>query len=495
MKGPLATISCGMLGGVSGDGHEAFYGVPYAASPVGERRFAAPVAHDSWTGVRDASFRGPTAPQLIEAFDAFDSAPLAGPGWQHGDDYLTANVWTPGTHSKPAPVMVFIHGGSWLTGSNNVPACDGAAFARSGIVCISLNYRLGIEGFFPIEGVPTNLGIRDLLFALKWVHDHAAAFGGDAGNVSLFGQSAGAMLIGCLVTSPQAHGLFRRAILQSGHGSMVRVVEVARRMVGAVAQQLGVPAEASGFRSRTAEQCLQALRTVVQSGLMIDLANAHGYDPIYGLSPVSPVYGDDILPQLPLAALAAGAGRELELLIGTDREEMNLYYVPNGVRDSIDSRAAEAIVQRSHPSAGAILAAYGLGAVNVSAGDVFTRTMTDMVFRTPSRLFALAHRGSSHVYEFGWRSPACDGQLGACHAVEVPFVFKTLALCAGPSSFLGVKPPQTLAERVHSLWVGFACSGCLPWPEYRRAQREVFDLESGTSNIEAVTGAEPYLGL
>ncbi len=494
MKPPVVEVSNGRLSGARHNGYFSFLGVPYAAPPVGEFRFALPSAHDSWAGLREASTHGPTAPQILEPFDAFDSFPLAGSGWERGDDFLTANIWVPENCGVPLPVMVFIHGGSWLTGSNNVLACDGAGFARSGVVCISLNYRLGVEGFLPIPGVPTNLGLRDLLFALHWIQKNVSAFGGDPGNVTVFGQSAGAMSIGALMSSPLAVGLFRRAILQSGHGSMVRPISVARRVVSVLAEELGISAHKEGFRSRSADECVEGLDRVMRIQSDIDLCDADGVDPIYGLSPVSPVFGDDVLPRIPLAGLVEGMGREVDLLIGTDREEMNLYYVPTGVRNSIKQEEVHYILRRSRPNAGSVLSAYGLGRAGASPGNIFTQAMTDLVFRSPSRLFALAHRGASHVYEFAWRSPACQGELGACHAIELPFVFNTLACCSGPQGFLGDHPPQALANTAHLLWDKFARDGQLPWPEYNRTTREVFQLERGESISEPPTAAEQYIG-
>jgi para-nitrobenzyl esterase len=209
MSESIVEIASGLLRGTIQDGVTTFLGVPYAAPPFGERRFALPNPHAPWGGIRDSTAPGPTAPQFIRPFPNLNVTPLVGEGWQRGDDFLTANIWTPDPSAKGLPVMVFIHGGAFALGSNNAAVTDGSSFARSGIVCISINYRLGVEGFLPIPGIETNLGLRDVLAALRWVQENAEAFGGDPAKVTVFGESAGAMAIGDLVASPLAKGLFQ----------------------------------------------------------------------------------------------------------------------------------------------------------------------------------------------------------------------------------------------------------------------------------------------
>jgi len=471
------TISTGKLLGSATNGVASFLGVPYAAPPVGTRRFALPTRHDRWDGMRDATELGPTAPQFSRPFPNLDVVPLIGRGWQKGDDFLTANIWTPDPAAQNLPVMVFIHGGAFVVGSNNAPVSDGTAFARSGVVCISLNYRLGVEGFLPIPGVPTNLGLRDLLFALQWVQENARVFGGDPANVTVFGESAGAMAIADLISSPLANGLFRRAIIQSGHGSMVRSPQVSARVVKLAAKLLRVPGTADGFKSKSIEECLKMLEKLSEPTTWIDLRDSSGHDPVFGLSRIAPVYGDDVLPELPLAAVGKGAGRDVDLLIGTNREEMNLYFVPTGVRKSLRSPLAIFLLSRSMPKAFRTLRSYGLWKNGKHPGEVFTETLHNLVFRTPARQFASAHKGRTHMYEFEWRSPACGGELGACHGLELPFVFDTLATCTGPTGIVGENPPDLLAKKVHQIWVEFATNGQLGWPQFKGSSVEVLGPE------------------
>jgi len=387
--------------------------------------------------------------------------------------------------------MVFVHGGGFVLGSKDASVSDGTALARSGVVCVAINYRLNIDGFLPIAGVPTNLGLRDMIAALQWVRDNIAAFGGDPDNVTLFGESAGAMATANLVASPLATGLFRRAIVQSGHGSMVRQISVARRLVDRLARLLKVAPDAAGFASVPFDRVWPAIEKAGKPMGGVDLRDPQGFEPVYGISRFIPVYGDDVLPEHPLRALEGGAGRDVDLLIGSNAEEMNLYFVPTGVRRRIPRFFARWLLGRSTPHASRALQAYGLGS-GKRPGEAMTEAMSDLVFRWPARQFAAAHTGRTHVYEFEWRSPACDGELGACHGIELPFVFDTLSTVTGPRGLAGENPPQELADRVHRLWVDFARDGSLPWAEFHADSRQVYKLDAGVAAAEPVMPAAAF---
>ena len=492
MQTAIIETSYGPVRGTIADGVARFFNMPYAAAPVGERRFRAPEPHEGWTEVRDADSIGPNAPHFIKDFPGLEVEPLIGSGWRRGDDYLNLNLWAPeGAPSGPLkPVMVFVHGGGFVIGSNYAEIQDASAFARSGTLCFAINYRMGVDGFLPIPGIPTNLGLRDILFALKWVKDNAEAFGGDPANITVFGESAGAMAIADLVASPLAAGLFKRAIIESGHGGMVRPIPVARRLVRKMAQLLGVTPDEAGFRSTSFEACAKAVEKVSLPTTRINLRDETGRDPAFGISRYLPVFGDDVLPLKPHEALKRGAGADVEVLIGTNAEEMNLYLVPTGVRDKIGSLLAWFVLSRSQPKARAVLKAYGLGAKR--PGQALTDAMNDLVFRWPARRFAEAHRGRTWFYEFDWRSTAFDGELGACHGLELPFVFDTLASASGPQGLAGEDPPQSLATRMHNLWVDFATNGKLPWPEFTADSRLVYRLERGEAVTEPVMPAAPF---
>ena len=488
---PSARVKAGDLRGARVDGVDRFLGVPYAAPPVGDARFAAPGPVSVWLGVRDATVPGPSAPHRLRAFPQLDIVPLVGDGGTRGDEYLTLNVWAP-PGGDNRPVMVFVHGGGFVVGSKDAPVHDGSSFARSGVVCVAINYRLGIEGFLPIPGAPTNLGLRDMIAALRWVRENIADFGGDPANVTVFGESAGAMAVANLMTSPLATGLFRRAIVQSGHGSMVRPLPVAQRLVRKVAKRLKVRPDVEGFRRTNYDTGFDAIERLAPPW-RIDLRDAAGHEPVFGISRFIPVFGDDVLPVHPLQALTDGAGSDIDLLIGTNAEEMNLYFVPTGVRDKIKGLMARWLIGRSHPQAGKVLRAYGSGKKGRKAGHAMTDALTDMVFRWPARRFAAAHQGRTHMYEFEWKSPACDGRLGACHGIELPFVFDTLAIVTGPQGLAGETPPQALATQMHALWVRFATDGTLPWDEFDAQTRQVFQVAGGHTVHEPVMPAAAFL--
>jgi para-nitrobenzyl esterase len=495
----MATTQAGAVAGVVDGAVTRFLGVPYAAPPVGALRFAAPQPPAPWSGVRDASRNGfiapqyaPSAAELDKVLPGLNFIPLVGVDQPQGDDFLVLNIWKPSGAESGLPVMVFIHGGGFTGGASTAEVYDGGAFARNGIVCVTINYRLGIEGFLPIPGAPTNLGLRDQIAALHWVQTNIAAFGGDASNVTVFGESAGAMSLANLVASPLAKGLFRRAIIQSGHGDMVRPIPVAQRLVNKVAKMLRVKPTVDGFRSRPIADAIAALRKISQPMAGIDLRNDDGREPAFGLSRFLPVYGDDVLPEHPIAALRNGAGRDIDVLIGANTEEMNLYFVPSGVRRKIGKFLAHFAVKRAEPKAKQILKAYGIDDRNKRPGDAFTEALTDLVFRLPARRYAQAHQGRTHVYEFAWRSSAYDSQLGACHGMELPFVFDTLSTVNGARGLAGANPPQEIATRLNTIWSDFAKTGALPWPAYDE-QRLACTIDTGVAAPEQPFIAERFL--
>lgn len=225
-----------------------FLDVPYCAPPVGRGRFAAPSPHPRWTGIRDTTRPGPTAPQPArDSFGTLDMSPYFGPGWQRGDDYLTVNIWAPRPDGPPRPVMVFVHGGGFVAGSGRAPLYDGTAFARDGVVLITVNYRLGIPGFLHLPDAPDNRGMLDVLAALHWIRGNATAFGGDPENVTLFGQSAGAVIVGGVLADPASAGLFRRAIIQSGSGTGAFTPDQAGIVTAAVGRRLDLEPTANAL--------------------------------------------------------------------------------------------------------------------------------------------------------------------------------------------------------------------------------------------------------
>ncbi|MGW0504436.1 carboxylesterase/lipase family protein [Micromonospora sp. NPDC003241] len=441
----------------------AFLGVPYAAGPTGAARFAAPTPPRPWTDVRDATRPGPTAPQPSRAaFGALDMSPYFGPGWQRGTEYLTLNLWAPPTRAEPVPVMVFVHGGGFVAGSADSPLYDGTAFARDGVVLVCVNYRLGIPGFLHLPDAPDNRGLLDVRAALHWVRDNIAAFGGDPDNVTLFGQSAGAILVGGLLADPESVGLIRRAIVQSGSGVGAFTPEQAAVVTAAVGRELHVEPTV-GTLADVDDDRLVALMPRL-SGLDLRVRGHH--DPLGGITAFSLV-----LDEQPADAVGAGQGGDVDLLVGTNRDEGALYLAPVGLLDGSTDADVHATAARFHTDPDAAVRAYRQARPHACAADLRTAILGDGLFGTGTRRLAEAHapHGPTWAYLFTWRSAALNGRLGASHVMELPFVFDRLHLPAlhGPQALLGdTAPPGELATNMHAAWIRFATTGDPGWPRH-----------------------------
>src|SRR3954466_15323334 len=251
----------GALRGRTANGITGVRGVRYAAPPFGTRRLAAPQPPARWDGVRDAAAFGPSAPHAGYAppYDVLLPDPVL-----PGKDCLNLNVWTPAPGAAGLPVMVWIHGGAFVNGSSAVPTYDGSAFARGGVVLGTVNYRLGAEGFLWLEDGINNRGLLDQLAALEWVQENIAAFGGDVDNVTVFGESAGAMSIGALLATPRSAGLFGRAILQSGAGHHAITPATARLVTAELARRAGIAPATAAFAATDPAELLAAQVAVVE---------------------------------------------------------------------------------------------------------------------------------------------------------------------------------------------------------------------------------------
>ncbi|KDN22664.1 carboxylesterase/lipase family protein [Amycolatopsis rifamycinica] len=461
---PVVDTPAGAVRGVRDDSGEFYRAIPYAAAPIGARRFTSPAPHPGWSGVRDGTRPSPTAPQPVRDFGGLDMTPYFGPGWVRGEEYLTVDVRTPAADSGKRPVMVFVHGGGFVTGSTRAALYDGSAFARDGIVLVTVNYRLGIPGFLDLEGAPPNRGLLDVLAALHWVRATIAAFGGDPGNVTVFGQSAGATLTGALLATPEAKGLFRRAIIQSGSGTGAFTPEQARRVTTAAAAALGVEPAAEAFAGIPDERFLEILPAL--AGL--ELRTSTATDPLAGLSPFSLV-----LPVQPADALGNGPARDVDLLIGTNTEEGHLYLVPQGRLESSTWADVLALAAGVCTDPETEVAAHRAARPNATPGELRSAVLGKALFGAGTAHLAQAHArisgGRTHVYSFGYRSTALNGRLGATHTVELPFVFDIAdkPWLHGDTGLLGPDPaPDGLAARVHAAWVAFAGTGDPGWAAY-----------------------------
>ncbi|MFH8408880.1 carboxylesterase/lipase family protein [Streptomyces sp. NPDC018019] len=478
---PVVTTAQGAVRGLRQDGTAVFLNIPYAAPPRGAGRFAPPRPHEPWDGVRDATVPGPSAPQSERQLGSVDMSPYFGPGWSRGEDYLTVNVWTPATGGG-RPVMVFVHGGAFAAGSTRSALYDGSAFARDGVVLVTLNYRLGIAGFLDLPGAPANRGLLDVVAALRWVRENIAAFGGDPHSVTLFGQSAGATIVGGVLAAPEAAGLFRRAIVQSGSGLGAFTAEQAARVTRAAAADLGVEPHADAFAGLPDADLVATASRLAG----IDLRTATHRDPLVGLSPFSLV-----LDTQPAASVAAGSGAGVDLLVGTNAEEGNLYLVPVNQYATSTAGDVHDAAAHSHPDPARLVAAYRTARPGASFGELRSAILGDALFGAGSRALAdahAAHPGSGTFrYEFAWRSHALDGELGAAHTVELPFVFDLAHLprLRGHNALIGPdEPPADLAARTHATWVRFARTGDPGWDPYDNERRATMRIDAEWVRID-----------
>ncbi|KUJ65309.1 carboxylesterase [Streptomyces albus subsp. albus] len=451
------TAQGAVRGRLSPDGVASFLGIPYAAPPFGPLRFRAPAPPEPWTGVRDALAWGPTPPRAPYAppFDA-----LIPEAVRPGEDCLNLNIWTPAPEPGAGlPVMVWLHGGAFSNGSGSTPAYDGSAFARDGVVCVTLDYRLGTDGFLRLPGVPDNRGLLDQLAALRWVRDNIASFGGDPDRVTVFGESAGAMSIGLLLSLDGARGLFHRAVLQSGACHHFLRPATADLIAARLAANLGIEPTTKDFAEVPLAELLPA-----QAALRAEL-NAR---------PDPAVWGEAVLNIMPFEPVAAGLSLPgpdcgVELLIGSNREEYRLFLVPTERLDAFPEARLRAMAAAYGLDPDQALPLYRATRPAATPGELLDALATDWFYRVPAIRLAESVPGS-YLYEFAWRSPRFDDRLGACHALELPFVFDRLQDPAY-APLLGPRPPQALADAMHGAWVSFAKTGDPGWPAYDTSTR------------------------
>ena len=470
---PVVRLNDGAVRGRVESGVAAFLGIPYAAPPFGPNRMLPPQPAPAWTGERDATSFGPTVPKG-------DYPPQYQPLFPEvvipGEDCLNLNVWTPEVGAGGRPVLVWIHGGSFMNGSGSVGAYDGAAFARDGVVCVTINYRLAAEGFLFLDDGLANLGLLDQLAALRWVQENIAAFGGDPRRVTVAGESAGAMSVTTLLSMPLASGLFGQAIAQSGAGAHA-LTEAEGRMVGGyLAEALGVPADRDSIKAVPLEKLVQAA-----SDLVVEVQTTP--DPArwgkltLSLLPFAPTVDGSVLPAAPLASFAAGQGGNVPLLIGSNRDEARLFLVAANTIDLIDEPTLAAVAGAYGLPADA-LAVYRASRPGASPGDLLAAVITDWFFRIPpirvaeARAAAGAAAGTAGtwMYRFDHPEPEDNHRFGACHAAEIPFVFDT-ATRPELRPLIGDAPASAVADQAHRVWVDFITNGDPGWPRYDTARR------------------------
>ncbi len=494
--GTVVETTLGTIEGRERDGVALFAGIPFAAPPLGELRFAPAQPHPGWEGVRDATEFGRVAMQTAGSLEA-----LAGggdPDWS--EDCLFLNVQTPACDDARRPVMVWIHGGGFSSGAGSIPWYDGTRLVTAGdVVVVTINYRLGVLGWLHLGHLDDtlaasgNAGLTDQVAALRWVRDNIASFGGDPGNVTIFGESAGGMSVATLMGTPSAAGLFHKAIAQSGAAHNVVPAEVAREVTDRVLAALDVT-DVAGLRAVEASRLLE-----VQSEVAVVVARdrAQRADGSAGLGlPFSPVLDGAVLPRPPLDAVRDGSAAGVPMLTGSTAEEWRLFGLM--LRSVTDEATILRRLGRVVEDPETLATTYRQRGDEVSHDAMWTAIMTDRIFRIPAirLLEAQARRQptATFAYLFEWASTAFDGRLGSCHALEIPFVFDNLDK-PGVELFTGPGAPQELADAMRSAWLAFAHTGdpttpLLPaWPAYDESTRATMHL-GATNHLEHDPGAE-----
>ena len=486
----------GQVRGALVDGVHTFKGIPYAAPPFGANRLRAPQPAVPWTGVRDGLEDGHKAPQPGTSEDEAAAGFFAWDRSVPGEDCLNLTVWTREPGSAGMPVMIWITGGMFEVGSASW--YDGSRFARDGVVCVAINYRVGAEGFLFLDDTAPNRGLLDQIAAMEWVRHNIGAFGGYPDNVTICGESAGAMGIGTLLGMPRAEGLFRRAILQSGAAQQVLRAADARRMGQYLAGKLGVAPSLDAMAAIPVDRMLAA-QIALKDELMAKPDPEHwGMDAVVSALPWQPVVDGVELPSTPLERVRAGAGANVDVMVGSNADEWRLFRVASGDIGQITERELTGpVVEHGYKSVAAYglpveraLAAYREAYPSASPGDLLAAIQTDWWCRIPGIRLADAHTNGrpsrTFMYELAWRSPVAGGIFGACHALEIPFVFDTLDEGATQmlGNLLGDDPPQELARTMHSAWISFISRGDAGWPAYDLGRRATMRFDTVSEVVD-----------
>ena len=473
----LATTSAGRLRGGTAGGIHVFKGIPFAQPPVGALRWRPPQPATPWAGVRDALAFGPCAVQSTIAGDVGELIGIA--THETSEDCLYLNVWTPGLDSAKRPVLVWIHGGGNTVGAGSQPRVNGEHLARAGdVVVVTVNYRLGALGFLyaPEIDAGGNQALLDQVAALRWVRREIAAFGGDPGNVTVFGQSAGGFDIAQLMAMPAASGCFDRAVPMSGSLTTPVPAEAAHKAAAALAEEVGGWPQ---LRAAPAETICR---------LQSQVPGARW----------APTLDGETIAEDPAAVLAEGRfTNAMPLLIGHTRDESTLFTMLNPRLAELDRDRLVALAVEPFGEAAADAVA-GYEAERAAAGlpttpaAVWAAISTDRMFRLPAIRTAechLAHTPAVWMYRFDRPSPAHDGRLGACHSLDIPYVWGTHGLPAMRRFCGGDAGVARLSARMMACWLAFARGGepvvdGVAWPTYSVDERAtlLFDDEPQLAN-------------
>src|ERR1700678_469859 len=485
----IVSTRCGKLEGEEQTGLYVFKGVPFAAAPETVRRWLPPEKPQPWTGVRDARRFGAVAPQNSVTNQALAAMKI---DQQQSEDCLNLNLWTPALDRARRPVMVWIHGGGFTMGGGAQEMYLGSVLATRGdVVVVTINYRLEPLGFLRLNDVthgriPSsgNEGLLDQIAALRWVRDNIAEFGGDPDNVTIFGESAGGMSVGALLAMPSAHGLFHKAIPQSGSCDTISSIARANRTAERVLSKLGVSADDA-----------DAIRAIPVAQLLTGVFGADGKTPDRELGMAyQPVMDGTVIPRELIEMVGQGSAAGVAVMVGSNLEEWKLFSAMDPSAQRLDKAGLVARMSKRMTAdfASSIIASYERARTSAGASitppELFSAIETDRVFRMPGVRLAEIHGRSerrAYNYLFTWRSPAMRGALGSCHALELGFVFGTNHL-AGMRRFAGEGPAaEKLAIEMQDAWLAFARDGNPGWPGYTEARRATMLFGETSSVAEA----------
>ena len=480
---PVISTEFGKIQGYVEKDVNIFKGIPYALPPIGNLRFSPPVDTEPWNNVLDATkfgpypIQGPYNEQIIIAPQPQD------------ESCLTLNIWAPLDDHEKKPVMLWLYGGSFEYGGSANPKFDGLALANRGkVVVVSMNYRLGLFGFLHLPGKTTNVGILDQLAVLKWINQNIENFGGDPNNVTIFGESAGGSSVIFLLTMPLTKGLFHRAIIQS---ACIIDPKPTVRSTKRIFHNLGIKyGDLDSLREVPTNKLIKAQNDFTNQDLLAGTFEIMNF---------RPSIDEDTIPQHPVKAIQQGITKEIDLIIGTNLNEINFWSVFDPTMKNIDIEGVQKRFQSrvnkvglSESVSNKVVKMYQKCNNEKSPFEIYNLLDTDFTYRIPALRIAeekSKFNPNTYNYIFSWGSSEVEGKLGAPHAIEIPFVFgtldKTVPTLSGLDFYRGHGPKEKeISQKIMDMWISFARNGVpnsndiIEWPNYEVKTRNTMFINN-----------------